>query len=105
MSILDNLKPGEFDRMMTPVVRSQITDECNIIRAAEQRIVGHIRTLAEQGNEVIVYPIEEGRSHILVWAPDSDREDVETAVLSIQLDGEIATELLDEDRSGNIGEA
>lgn len=104
MSILDNMKPGEFDRMMTPVVASQITDEANVIRAAEQRIVGHLRTLAEQGNHVIVYPIEEGRSHILVWAPDSDREDVETAVVSIQLDAETASELLESD-SPNIGEA
>lgn len=94
-----------FDKMMTPVVASQITDERNVIRAAEQRICGHLRILAEQGNTVIVYPIEEGRSHILVWSPDSDREDVETAVVSIQINGDVATELLDSDRTGNIGEA
>lgn len=81
-----------------------ITDQQNAIKMAEQRIASRIRELVDAGLEAVVYPIEEGRSHVLVWWDHSDREDVATAALSIQLPHLIATYILDSDETGRVSE-
>lgn len=100
---------AEFNRMMTSPVVSLIVDEENLITAASQRKQGHLKTLAEQGNEVVVYGLFDDVSYcdIRVYAPGTRTEDDgdDMHLIVTGLDYELAMALYETDETGNVVQA